>query len=58
MTAFSVKYLALYSCWLTCFVLIRDFWRRLADRSIESVQESKLPRNTARPSWILKHIEH
>jgi dolichyl-phosphate-mannose-protein mannosyltransferase len=39
--AFAVKYLAIYSCWLCCFVLLRDFWRRLSDRGLNSIQLAK-----------------
>ena len=36
--AFCVKYMAIYSCWLCCYVLLRDFWRRLADRGLTNIQ--------------------
>jgi len=32
--AFSVKYLAIYSCWLVCLLVARDWWRRLPDRHL------------------------
>ena len=36
--AFCVKYLALYSCWLCCLLLLRDFWTRLADKRLTHLQ--------------------
>ncbi len=35
---FSVKYLAVYSCWLCLYLLLRSFWHRLADRGLTGLQ--------------------
>jgi len=32
--AFSVKYLAIYSCWLVFVVVAREWWFRVADRRV------------------------
>ena len=36
--AFSVKYLAIYSCWLCSLILLRDFWTRISNRGLGNVQ--------------------
>ena len=35
--AFCVKFMAIYSCWLCSALLLRSFWRRLADNTLSNV---------------------